>query len=225
MAYAVVLVADNVQKQLQDLQEFLQSRNCDVLTAATPGEARHHLLTQLDIDVAIIDIRLLDDGDQKDTSGLMVARLRPEVPKIILTAYPSYETTRQALNRHLPLAHDYLSKAEGFPKLLSAIQQIVEHNAIRTVSQARIHRVSLFNLIQSAFNESEYGNLLFVLQEELRHRGLNHQFIHEIKACQTLSDRIQATIESLSNRGVLTLLLLLCRQLRPQLPWQTVILS
>ncbi|MFZ1400846.1 MAG: response regulator [Candidatus Promineifilaceae bacterium] len=223
MAYAVVLVADNDQHQLQHLQEFLESRQCKVLIAATPEEAKRHLQTYLQISVAIIDIRLRDDGDEKDTSGLMVARLRPDVPKIILTAYPGYETTRQALNRHLPLAHDYLSKTEGFLVLLGAIQQIVEKDSFHNISQESINRVVLFTMIQFAFNESEFATLLFYLKEELRHRGLDSLFIQTVERCQTLSDRIQMTIKLLDSRDLLIFLMLLCRQLRPKSPWQNAI--
>jgi hypothetical protein len=42
-------------------------------------------------DLADIDIRLSDEADEKDESGLRLAKeMDPSFPKIILTSYPTY---------------------------------------------------------------------------------------------------------------------------------------
>ena len=72
------------------------------------------------IHIAIIDIRLEDDGDPKDTSGLELAKLiQPPVAKIILTGYPSPEAVRESWKE--AGAIDFVAKREGPEALLEAI--------------------------------------------------------------------------------------------------------
>ena len=68
------------------------------------------------VDLAILDIRLRDDDDEKDTSGLKVAReAKSLIPKIVLTGYPTPELAREALTAVYgePLAVGFVGKAEG----------------------------------------------------------------------------------------------------------------
>ena len=69
--------------------------------ALDPGEARN-ILEQGGIDLAIVDLRLLNDGDEKDISGLTLAReTARSVPKIILTRFATVEAVREALGPQL----------------------------------------------------------------------------------------------------------------------------
>jgi hypothetical protein len=62
--------------------------------AFDPAEAKR-ILEQGNIDLAIIDIRLMDDNDEKDISGLVVAKeTAPSIPKIILIRFPAFELAK-----------------------------------------------------------------------------------------------------------------------------------
>jgi hypothetical protein len=79
------------------------------------------------IDLAILDIRLTDDADEKDRSGLAIAReVAPLVPKIILTAYPSYKFVREILQPRadaLPPAVDFVAKQDGPEAMMASVER------------------------------------------------------------------------------------------------------
>ena len=223
MPNAAVLIADNNLHQLRTCQEHLENNNCLVHLATSPDEARRILESELQLDVAIIDIRLRDDGDERDTSGLQIAKLRPDVSKIILTAYPDYRTTRTALNRHLPIAHEYLAKSEGLPKLMSTINWVLESASLFNVQQDQISRTELSANIRTSFNQEEFNSLLFHLQEELRLQHIDQGNLKDILADnRSLLNKIEATIGFLEQRRQLVLLLHLCRKFRPNIDWHKI---
>lgn len=128
MAKATILFADNDPDFLKTRTEFLERDGYQVIPAADPTEARC-ILERGGIDLAILDIRLRDDDDEKDTSGLTLAKkaARP-LPKIILTAFPSVDAVREALRPQLsglPTAVDFVSKPEGPEALVQAVQRVL----------------------------------------------------------------------------------------------------
>ena len=78
------------------------------------------------VDLAILDIRLENDDDEKDLSGLLLVKeMAHSVPKIILTGFPSYETVRDALQpslEGLPVAVNFVAKQEGAEAMLRAVR-------------------------------------------------------------------------------------------------------
>lgn len=128
MAKATILFADNDPDFLKTRSEFLEQEGYLVVPAGDPTEARRKLESG-GIDLAIIDIRLVDDDDDKDTSGLTLAEeIAHTVPKIILTGFPSYKYVREALRPRLdglPAAVDFVAKEEGPEALLDAVQRVL----------------------------------------------------------------------------------------------------
>ena len=123
----VVLFADNDPDFLDTRAEFLEQAGYRVRKAYTLAQARH-LLAEAHLHLAILDLRLEDDDDEKDISGLILASepaFRP-VPKIILTGFPTYHAVRQALGPALdplPPAVDFLAKQEGPEALIQAVER------------------------------------------------------------------------------------------------------
>lgn len=124
-----ILFADNDQKFLQSRKEFLEQEGYQVVPAANETEARR-ILEQGTIDLAILDIRLREDKDNKDISGLTLAKeTDPAIPKIILTNYPTYEAVREALGvsmEGLPAAVGFVAKYEGPEALLRAVRKALQ---------------------------------------------------------------------------------------------------
>lgn len=124
MAY--ILFADNDPDFLQTRCEYLELAGHGIVTAQNPTEAKA-ILSLGGIDLAVLDIRLKDDDDEKDTSGLILAReVGFAVPKIILTGFPSVEAARFALGARLdglPPAVDFIDKREGPQALVEAIEK------------------------------------------------------------------------------------------------------
>ena len=132
MAEATILFADNDHDFLETRSEFLVRKGYTVLKAHSPEEARA-ILDHRHVHLAILDIRLTDDSDGGDISGLELAQeaaYRP-LPKIMLTGFPSVEAVKLALRSvvgELPPAVDYISKKgeegkRGPEVLIEAVEQ------------------------------------------------------------------------------------------------------
>ena len=126
MSEEKILFIDNVPDFLNTRKEFLEDKGYEVLPACSPEEAKRILRTT-HVDLAIIDIRLRDDKDELDRSGLELARkMDPAIPKLFLTAFPEdWQLVREALKpdeRGFPLALDFLAKREGPEVMLSAVE-------------------------------------------------------------------------------------------------------
>jgi DNA-binding NtrC family response regulator len=125
-----ILFADNLQDFADERREFLQYAGYKVVTVYNPKDAER-ILKQGEIDLALLDIRLLDDDDQEDTSGLALAlRFGQAIPIIMLTGYPTWESAKAALGRNLnglSPAVDFLSKEEDPNLMIQAVNLTLEH--------------------------------------------------------------------------------------------------
>ena len=94
-----ILFADNDQDSRISWERILRNAGYDVRLASGPEEARH-VLHEMGVDVAVLDLRLVDDTDEHDISGLLIAKERAyrHIPKIILTAFQTgYRNLRETL--------------------------------------------------------------------------------------------------------------------------------
>jgi predicted nucleotide-binding protein len=128
MEQGIVLIADNLAEVRNSRKALLEREGYTVFLAANPQEARD-ILTNQHVDLAILDIRLENDRNEKDISGLTLAQsTAPSVPKILLTHYPSADTVRDALSPLAsggPAAIDYVAKEKGPAELLQAVQRVL----------------------------------------------------------------------------------------------------
>ncbi len=126
MAKATILFADNNAAFLKIRSEFLENKGYKVIPAIDPEDAEKKLNDQ-SIDLAVVDIRLRDDDDEKDMSGITLAKeVARSVPKIILTGYPDVNYVREVLKPQIKgpdIAVDFVAKAEGPKALLDAIEK------------------------------------------------------------------------------------------------------
>lgn len=120
-----ILYADNDRTHLDTRSELLEREGYQVVKAYSPDEAEK-ILERENIHLAILDIRLLNDDDEGDISGILLAkdeRFR-RIPKIMVTGYPTYEYVREvygALIDDEPVAYAFLSKKEGTKALIEAV--------------------------------------------------------------------------------------------------------
>lgn len=122
-----VLIVDNDQDILETRAKRLGVEGYQVYTAGS-FEAAEQLLNNTWIHVAIVDVRLRDDADEKDTSGLALVKQEAYalIPKIVLTRHPDFTYVREALGPRrgeLPPAVDFITKQEGLGALLRAVAQ------------------------------------------------------------------------------------------------------
>jgi len=126
MQRKIILFADNDPDFLQTRSEFLANKGYQVLPASSPAEAER-LLKENRIHLVILDIRLVNDDDEKDMSGILLAQQESfrNVPKIILTNFPSPFTFRSVLKSQ-PI--DYVIKGEGPQALIDAVDNAFTHH-------------------------------------------------------------------------------------------------
>lgn len=124
-----ILLADNSPDYRRSSRALLELEGYQVVEADSVAEAIRQLRTR-SIDLVLADLRLTNDGDAGDISGLEVTKAAAElsIPRVIITAFPSVQTTREALRRHgrEPLADDYVPKADGPQALLDVVKIILE---------------------------------------------------------------------------------------------------
>jgi DNA-binding response OmpR family regulator len=125
-----ILLADNEQSLLKARGELLRRTGYTVFTAGSAAEAEE-VLDNSHVHLAILDLRLTDDSNENDRSGLDLAARQAyaRIPKIILTQFPKYTTVREALADSaagLAPAIDFLGKEEGIDALVAAIDRAFE---------------------------------------------------------------------------------------------------
>ena len=124
-----ILLADNCLDSLEATKLALENAGYDVITVTTPAEARRLLFEQY-VDIALLDMRLKDDKDENDTSGLEIAKnVAQNIPKVIVSEYESFDAARNALGIKadgLPIAVEFVRKSEGSERLLKAISKGLE---------------------------------------------------------------------------------------------------
>src|ERR1043165_5796807 len=121
----ILMLADNDLDFLEYRAQLLRNSNHEVITAGSLEEAVR-ILSECHVNIAILDMRLVDDNDPHDISGLTLAK-RPEfraIPKILLTGFPTWETVRDGLSGSadgVPPVLEYLPKAEVADALVQAV--------------------------------------------------------------------------------------------------------
>lgn len=124
-----ILLADNFEGYLNTCAEYIELAGYEVEKVRDPVEARRRI-EEGGIHLAILDMRLTNNDDDKDFSGLTVAKeTSPVVPKIILTAYPTWDAVREALgtvDSDVSPAVAFIDKAEGLVSLLALIEKAMD---------------------------------------------------------------------------------------------------
>jgi DNA-binding NtrC family response regulator len=126
MHKATILFADNDSDFLRIRAEFLEQEGYLTVLANNATEARRKLELG-GIDLAVLDLRITDDGDERDRSGLDLAKeAARSVPTIIMTAFPTVDAVREALSSQpggFPAAVEFVTKKEGSEALLQAVRR------------------------------------------------------------------------------------------------------
>lgn len=125
-----ILLADNDQRFLKGRKRQLEAEGYEVIPAVTVNEALR-ILERGGVDMAILDVRLIDDGSAQDVSGLRVAEKSDHsIPKILLTSFPTIEMVRDALGPSKesgrPPAVDFVEKKESPALFLARVRRVME---------------------------------------------------------------------------------------------------
>ena len=141
-----------------------------VIEAGSDAEAEAILQEQW-VHLAIFDIRMRNGNDERDVSGLRLAKKAAyrAIPKIMLTNYPSYEAVREALGASaddMPPAVGFLAKQEGAGALLQAIEAAFQRDV----------RINWTLHIQSGGRQPiTFPYLAALIESDLNDRLLQHR--------------------------------------------------
>jgi DNA-binding response OmpR family regulator len=123
-----LLLVDNNAEYRHSLRAFLKLENYQVEEAASVDEAIQYL-ERSHFDLLLVDLRMTDEDDGYDFSGMEVAKKArdTQTPCIVNTAYPTVYAARVALNSRSvePLAVDFVEKGAGPQAILGAIQVVL----------------------------------------------------------------------------------------------------
>jgi DNA-binding response OmpR family regulator len=128
---ARVLLVDNSADYRHSLLSLLRLKKYEVEEAGSVTEAKEKLLAG-DFDLALVDLRLTDDEDDYDFSGLEVNELATEqgIPCVVITAFPTVQATRWALQSREkePLALDLIPKSDSPQSILDTIKLVLQRH-------------------------------------------------------------------------------------------------
>lgn len=179
MAYGAILLVDNIVKYADTRAEILRRNGFEVYCAYSPGHARQ-VLREKWIHLAILDIRLTNDDDDDDRSGLELAE-DPEfshIPKMILTGFPTVENVREALTpdqRRNSNILRFRSKKENVDEILKDVREIFD-SYVNISRDLKIHwrnpsaasLVGIVGLLRPASSADEIAALMRELEDLLR---------------------------------------------------------
>jgi len=126
-----ILFADNNAYFLDARAEYLDDAYT-ILKASSPAEARVLMETRR-IHLAILDIRMENDDDDNDISGIELAKeeLFLRVPTIILSSYGTREQIVEMMApalEGLPAAVDFVDKKAHADQMVSAVERAFERH-------------------------------------------------------------------------------------------------
>lgn len=97
-------------------------RHVEVAVGAEAVQLARKRFKRGEIDLLVTDIRLKDNDDERDRSGLVLAEeLSKLIPVIVVTAHSTAQYARDALEPHTALA--YVEKNNGVGALIQAVEQ------------------------------------------------------------------------------------------------------
>ncbi|MCB0258150.1 MAG: response regulator [Calditrichaeota bacterium] len=124
-----VLLVDNDREFLAARRKILEMHGYEVHIAETPDSALQ-MLGAISLALAVIDLRLEDDLDENDYSGLNLIQKAPSrIPKILTTGFPTVELARRALkgyHAYTSLALDIVAKTDSPQAFLASVNEAIQ---------------------------------------------------------------------------------------------------
>lgn len=127
-----ILLADNSEDYHRSLKGLLELENYAVEIAVSVQQALE-ILKSTDFDLILVDLRLTDDDDQYDISGLEVAKRAQSlsIPCVFVSGFTTIEYQRIALRSRgaMPLALDFIEKQRGPQAVLDDLKILFSRKA------------------------------------------------------------------------------------------------
>lgn len=207
-----ILLVDNKPDYLDTLSRLFKIHDFNVFTASSPAEAREAMETRW-FHVAVIDVRLEDDNNPHDVSGLLLAR-EPRfghIPKIIVTNWPTWQAAVKALKAlesvsgYAP-AVDYLAKDVKFDVLLETTKRAISENTRinweLTVDWHGCDKFSLLSWIQPDRKEELIVERVEELEDLLRRLFYEKKLVRIDRALWSDKERASLMVTAFDNNDL-----------------------
>ncbi|MEM7802823.1 MAG: response regulator, partial [Chloroflexota bacterium] len=127
-----ILFIDDDKNFLDTRAIFLRRAGYTVFDATNLDDAMQ-ILADRWIHLIIIDVRLEDPHDEHDKSGIEFVKLDKfsRIPKVVITAYPTFEDTREVLRKNVEgesYALDYIDKEVSASDMIEQINEIFKNH-------------------------------------------------------------------------------------------------
>jgi ActR/RegA family two-component response regulator len=137
-----ILIADNNADWLKSLTGIVQDGGFSIISASTRRGAEA-VLSKREADVAVLDLRLEDDTDDYDISGIEIAEKSDRmVPKIIVSEFGSVTDAAQSLKIDIdgyPQIVDFVKKTDISTDLIRSIERAIKiKDAWHATAQVRL---------------------------------------------------------------------------------------
>lgn len=178
MTLGDILIVENDPLVLEGNRKLFTLEGYRVMTAATAAEALE-LITYRQVDLAIVDVRLSDDHDTYDRSGIELAeQMPPETVKLLVSAFDRY-----VYGPKMPYNVLHFEKQRGSRELVAEVKrlfrEVVRRNgALEVVLQGDLTVLALMRQIKVFRNVPE--GLLTAVCEEFT-QLLQHLFLRETR--------------------------------------------
>ena len=168
----------------------------------------------------IIDLRLQNDNDERDTAGLSLAKNEAyrAVPKIILTRFPTFEYVRDALGpslNGLPPAVNFLAKQEGPKVMIEAVEKaFADHVPINwglnILWGERLSNLQLLSLIDPEIESHRIPHRADELLDLFRHIFAESSQITVDRILTAQDQKVSLAIFAFSNDGGVSRYVITC---------------
>lgn len=141
----IILILDDKPSERASVRDLLELDGYIVVEAGTEREATRRF-KERHPDLAVVDVRLKEDSDQPDLSGIRwITTLPDRFPVIVLSSYTEPDVVREAL-RHRKNVFTYINKLESGEVLRANIKSALleVHPPARPSLIARLTLVVLF---------------------------------------------------------------------------------
>jgi DNA-binding response OmpR family regulator len=193
---ARILLADNDPDYRESLRLLLELEDYAVEEADSVAGAQA-ALAKAEPDLVLADLRLSDHENDRDFSGLLVAKAASarSIPCIVITQYDTVEATRRALRARggEPLAEDLVPKRDGPQAVVDAIEVVLARHPTPEPTPSPDLAI---DLEQGLVHRKGVPVSLSALQ----YRLLAYLYAHEGSVCET-ADVIEAVYGEKIPRG------------------------
>lgn len=136
MTKPTLVLIDDDPDYLNITGRFLEGKGFETIRKTDPKEALE-VLRRVTVTAVLLDLRLINDSDNRDHSGLdvaaKIAELKKPIPVFLLTQFRDHEAARLALAtrlRHRPLVVDIILKQDGLEKLIAVLEDTLIPNRV-----------------------------------------------------------------------------------------------